>query len=271
MFDLASCCRTVAGLLAMVLVGFMLYGCSAESPAQFAADPVALTTTLADPAPVTEASLDTAAVKPANPADAVAMLETPIIEASTGSAVMPAGEAPTLDVDLGNTGAATGSLPLTTTGTGVMGNRQAALPAGDHAMRLGAGTTLDLDDATELASRGSFMRRLRITGFAVRFSVHKNRPPSWTLPNSYKLNLERRKRAYVLAGSMLTLRWYGRMATPPRDGLVTLTVNLYKDNMKVAGPLTKTMPVVNNTATFTSDTHVEFNRADVLLDVRDSK
>lgn len=272
MFDLASICRTVGGMLAIVFVGFILYGCSANTTQPLVGDPVTLTTTMADPAPVTDAVLAGAAVKPANPADAIATLDAPTLETTAGSAVTMEGAAPKLDIDLGNTGAATGSLALKSDGARVTGGDEAALPAGDHALRLGGDTAFDIDDEAELLTRG-LPCRLRITGFDVLFSVHRVRPPSWTLPNSYRLNLQkqRRNRTYILDGSLLTLRWKGRVAGPPADGKVTLTVNLYRDTKKVAGPLTKTVPVVNNVATFTSETHVEFNRADVKLDVRDKK
>jgi hypothetical protein len=273
MFDLASVCRTFGGLLAIVLVGFMLYGCASDSTAiSEVVEPVAFTTTLEDPADVTDATLADAVVKPADSTEAVATLPGPTMETSEGNTITTDGAAPKLDVDLGNTGAAAGSMILVKNASQVTSLQSAALPAGTHAIRLSPDTALNLEDDAQALTR-ALPCRLRITGFDVQFSVHAGRPASWTLPNSYRLNVGkvRRTRLYRLDGSMLTLRWNGRRAVPPADGKVMLTVNLYRDNTKVAGPMTKTVPVVNKQAAFTSDTHVEFNRADVKLDVRDQK
>lgn len=263
-------CRLLGGILAVGLGIVLLAGCT-ESAVAPVGPTVSLTAAMADPGDAAATDLSAIAVKPADPAEAVATLEAPVLSAADGAAVTSAGTESALVIDNGNTGSVTGILPLREADGRISGDDIAAVPAGDSSIALSEGTVLDIDNPSALFTRGDASRTLRLSAFKVSFTTHKGHPPTWTLPTTHKLNMTRTKRMYQLRGSFLELRWNGKHAVPPADGKVTITANLYNGNTKVAGPLVKTATVVNNACTFTGNTAVEFNRVAITVDLRDQK
>ena len=275
MNQLSLRCRLLTGIT-LVGVGSVLFlGCNGGSnpPAQTAA--VALTTSINEPTDATVTDIAAAAVKPADPTTAVVTLDTPTITPSAGTSLIPSGSEDLLQVDCGNTGAVTGSLPLENRSGTVAGSQQAVLPEGDNAIQLSPDTSFELDDSMmgSLAeTRGHSYPRLRVSSMKVLFSAHRGHPCTWTLPSHYKLHMVRsRNHMYVLDNSFLDMNWSGKRAVPPSDGNVTITANLYNGTTKVAGPLVKTVTVQNDNAVFAGNNNVPFNRVAIIIDLRDKK
>jgi hypothetical protein len=263
-------CRLLGGILAAGMGALLLAGCH-ESTLVPDGPTVSLTAAMADPGDPATTDLSQVAIQPANPEDATATLQAPVLTASDGAAITSAGTESSLVIDSGNTGLAAGSLPLRAADGRISGDSMAILPAGDSSIALSDNTWLDIDDPSALSVRGDSQRALRLRTFKVLFTTHKGHPPTWTLPNTHQLHMTRVKRMYMLKGSFLVLRWNGKHAVPPQDGKVTITANLYNGDTKVAGPLVKTAMVQNNTAIFTGNTAVEFNRVGITIDLRDAK
>ncbi|HEY3379174.1 MAG TPA: hypothetical protein VGL77_16965 [Armatimonadota bacterium] len=262
-------CHLWGGILAIGLGGLALQGCN-DVNTPTTGPTMAVSATVADPAEPTADEYALAGAKPATLADAVAIMEAPVLSASDGAVVTPAGTESLLMVDCGDTGVTSGNLPLLQNSGRVEGNGHAMLPKGNNAISLSPGTCFDMDDKPELHGYGT-NQLLRLSDFRVQFSVHEGRPPSWTMPSQHVLHIVRHRKMFVLNGSFLELRWNGRKSVPPMDNLVTITADLYNGTTKVAGPLKKTVPVYNNTALFTSSTNVEFNRVAISIDLRDAK
>jgi len=265
--------RLLAGIALVGLGSVLFLGCNGGSSTTPPA--VALTTTVNEPTDTTATDIATAAVKPADPATAVVTLDTPTIVPSAGTSLIPSGTESQLQVDCGNTGVVTGSLPLDARSGAVEGSQQAVLPEGDNAIQLSPDTSFELDDSMmgSLAdTRGHAYPRLRVSSMKVLFSAHRGHPCTWTLPSHYKLHMVRsRNHMYVLDNSYLDMSWSGKRAVPPSDGKVTITANLYNGTTKVAGPLVKTVTVQNDSAVFTGNNNVPFNRVGIVIDLRDKK
>lgn len=271
MYNFSPRCRLLGGILAIGLGALILPGC--QDTSQPTTGPsVAFVATAADPTTPTADDLAQAGAAPSNPADAVATMSAPELSTSSNAMVTPSGTESALLVDCGNTGTASGSLPLEDDAGRICGKKPAVLPKGDSAIYFSPGTSCDLDDLGDIAAFAPGNRHaLRISSFKVLFSVHDSRPPTWTLPSSYIMNMRRHKNMFVLDDSFLQLRWNGIHSIPPKDNQVTITANLYNGTKKVAGPLIKTVTVQKDTALFTSDTNVDFNQATVTIDLRDVK
>lgn len=259
MSNITHLCRLLGGLLVLGLCCLAFNGCSdqTQTPAAGLTD---LTATLPSPAPATLDDYTRALVKPSIAADAVATMTMPDFSGTNGITLETDGNQDALDLDLGNNGMATGSLPLEAMNRGISGRGIAVLSAGDHALSLTHGSRL-------------YTKGVRVTSLRVLFTVHAGKPPSWTLPTAFKLDLQRLRHStlHILNGSYLTLKWQAATTVAPLDGQVTITANLFDGNQLVAGPLTKTVTVANNMATFTGDSTVPFNRVTLLIDLRDVK
>lgn len=261
--------RHIGGLLTIGLACLVMAGCQ-DSTQLPTSTPVSMTTEIAPPTEPTSTTLATASIRPANPMDAVASMDALTITAPDGMAVTSAGTESRLELDLGNQGASAGSLPLLAEANRVTSGEHALLPAGDNAFQLSPDTELDIDDLALPTARVS-RQGVRISSLRVLFTVHAGRPPTWTLPSRFKLDLERRGRMHVLKGSYVTLIWGRSQCVPPLDNRARLTVDLYNGTTRVAGPLTKTVLVSEGKATFTGNSDVEFNRVALTLDLRDAK
>lgn len=254
MSKLLHLCRLCGGLLVLALAGVSIMGCGGGTESS-TGTPVGFTASLAVPAPVTEADLADAVVKPADGVVAVAAFTAPELSA-TGGLETGAGAPGTLDFDFAQGG---GSLPMAWRNGVLFGTKRAVLPAGDAIVTLAPAHTFDMQGVT-------------ISSLTVHFTVHDGKPATWTLPSQMKLDLTRlKKHQYVLAGSFLRLAWPSVLALPPADGAVTLTANLYLNDTKVAGPLIKMATVSNGAVYFAGNNTVPFNRVDLDIDLRDAK
>jgi hypothetical protein len=269
MFTWIQIRRLAVPTLACGLLGFAVVGCSDRTATSTAVETLELTSTLTPLTAVSQDDAATATVKPADPTAAVATMTAPALSAAFGQAVGSVGEESQLEIEMGPTRTVSGSLPLVEEGGRVASPHRALLPAGPCGMRLSPRSHLEVFPAALLGLAGP--RGVRVSGFDLRFDVQRGVHPTWTLPTTFKLNLERHKRMYVLKDAFMILRWQSRLSVPPADGKVTVTANLYNGQRQVAGPLTQTATVVDGEARFAGHSEVEFNGVDIAIDLRDQK
>lgn len=264
--------RVLAGMLLVGAGSLAFMGCGDVTVAPNEQATLEVRTVIPTPTAPTAATYTEAAVVPAVQTPATDVTLNPIAIVAPQAQITATGANPTLAVNIGNDETVEGTLPIVTTTTGgVEAGNIAVLPVGTSSIALGAGTQLNINQlfGQAAASRQATEGNLIVKKFTLLFDVNPGR--TWTLPSSFRLNLEKRENDYVLNGSYLTLSWGTAGSVAPLDRQARVTLELSNNGTQVFSG-TSNETITNNTATFESFLNRRFDAIDnLVIDLRNAK